>query len=56
MRRDKRLTQEEIAQATGHSLGLVKEHLDLIRDFQIPPLADSSGKEGSQSTRKPKQR
>jgi hypothetical protein len=54
MCRDKGLTQEEIAQATGHSLGLVKEYLDLIGDFQIPPLADASGKEDSQSATKSK--
>jgi hypothetical protein len=50
------LTQEEIAQATSHSVGLVEEYLDLIRDFQIPPLSDSSGQEGSQSTEKLKKR
>jgi hypothetical protein len=54
MCRDKGLTQEEIAEATGHSLDLVKEYLDLISDFQIPPLADPSGKEDSQSATKPK--
>jgi hypothetical protein len=52
----KGLTQEEIAQATGHSLGLVNEYLDLIRDFQIPPLSDPSGKEGFQSTERRKER
>jgi hypothetical protein len=56
MCRDKGLTEEEIAQATGHSLGLVKEYLDLIRDFQIPPLSDPSRKENCQSTTKPKQK
>jgi Protein of unknown function (DUF1670) len=54
--RDKGLTQEEIAQATGHSLGLVKEYLNLIHDFQIPPLPDPVTKEVSQSTEKRKQR
>jgi hypothetical protein len=56
MCRDKGLTQEEIAQATGDSLGLVKERLDLISGFQIPRLTDPSGEEGSQSTTKAKQR
>jgi hypothetical protein len=44
--RDKGLSPEEIAHATGHSLGLVQEYLDLMREFGIPPLATSQGKEG----------
>jgi hypothetical protein len=54
--RDKGLSQEEIAQATGHSLGLVREYLDLIKDFRIPPLPDPERKEEYQSTKKRKQR
>ena len=44
--RDKGLSPEEVAQATGHSLALVQEYLDLMREFGIPPLANSQGKEG----------
>jgi len=47
--RDKRLSPEETAQATGHSLSLVQEYLDLMREFRIPPLAGSGGKEDSGS-------
>jgi hypothetical protein len=53
--RDKGLSPEEAAQATGHSLSLVQEYLDLIREFRIPPLADPERKEGSRSTQKRQQ-
>jgi Protein of unknown function (DUF1670) len=43
--RDKGLSPEEIAQATGHSLKLVHEYLDLMTKFRIPRIADSQGKE-----------
>ena len=43
--RDKGLSPEEIAQATGHSLKLVHEYLDLMTRFRIPRIADSQGKE-----------
>ena len=56
MCRDKGLSQEEIAQATGHSLGLVKEYLDLMTEFRIPPLADPERKEDTRSTKKAKPR
>jgi hypothetical protein len=45
--RDKGLTPDEITQATGHSLSLVFEYLDLIREFRIPPLPDPESKESS---------
>jgi hypothetical protein len=51
----KESTQEEIAHVRGRSGGLVREYLDLIRDFQIPPLSDPSEQEGSQSAEKRKE-
>ena len=53
--RDKGLSPEEVAQATGHSLALVQEYLDLIVEFQIPPLPDPERKEDRQSTQKRQQ-
>ena len=50
--RDKGLSPEEVAQATGHSLALVQEYLDLIVEFQIPPLPDPERKEDSQPKKK----
>jgi hypothetical protein len=43
--RDKGLSTEEVAHATGHSLSLVQEYLDLISEFQFPPLGQSPRKE-----------
>ena len=31
---------DDIAQATGHSKLLVREYLDLINQFQLPPIAN----------------
>jgi hypothetical protein len=42
--KDKGMSAPEIAQATGHSLSLVQEYLNLIKQFQLPPVADT-GKE-----------
>ena len=42
--KDKGMSAPEIAQATGHSLSLVQEYLNLIEQFQLPPVADT-GKE-----------
>jgi hypothetical protein len=47
--RDKGLSPEEIAHATGHSLALVQEYLDLMKEFGIAPLANFQGKEGVRS-------
>jgi len=44
--RDSGMVKEDIARATGHSLPLVQEYLDLIEQFKIPPLPHSSRKEG----------
>jgi hypothetical protein len=50
--RDKGLSPEEVAQATGHSLALVQEYLDLIVEFQISPLPDPERKEDSPPKKK----
>jgi Protein of unknown function (DUF1670) len=44
--RDSGMTIEEIGRATGHSLRLVREYLDLIKRYGISPMADPPGKEG----------
>ena len=38
--RDSGMAPEDIAHATGHSLGLVREYLVLIEQFRLPPLAN----------------
>jgi hypothetical protein len=43
--RDSGMSPEEAAQATGHSLSLVQEYLELIEEFGLPRLANSQGKE-----------
>jgi len=43
------MPKEDIAQATGHSLSLVQEYLDLMDDFKLPPLPKQCGKDGVQS-------
>jgi hypothetical protein len=50
--RDKGLSPEETAQATGHSLSLVQEYLDLMQEFGIPPLAGAERKEGCHSVQR----
>jgi hypothetical protein len=45
MCRDKGLSPEGTAQVTGHSLSLVQEYLDLMKEFGVPPLGGSGGKE-----------
>jgi hypothetical protein len=42
--RDSGMSPEEAAQATGHSLSLVEEYLELIKEFGLPRLANSQGK------------
>ena len=42
--RDSGLSPEETSQATGHSLSLVQEYLELIKEFRLPALANSQGK------------
>jgi hypothetical protein len=43
------MSPEEVAQATGHSLSLVQEYLELIKELRLLPLAHSQGKEGPHS-------
>ena len=45
--KDSGMIKEDIARATGHSLPLVQEYLELIDTFKLPPLPDSSGKDGA---------
>jgi hypothetical protein len=40
---DSGMDLDDIAQATGHSKMLVKEYLDLIEQFQLPPIANPAG-------------
>jgi Protein of unknown function (DUF1670) len=54
--RDKGLSLEQIAQATGQSLALVQEYLNLIEEFRIPPLPDPERKEDSHTKKKREQR
>ena len=44
--RDNGMSIEDIGRATGHSLRLVREYLDLIKRYRIPPMADPPGKDG----------
>ena len=53
---DKRLSLEETAQATGHSLGLVQEYLDFMAGYCVPPLADWERKEDLRSSKSGEQR
>ncbi|MGO9463973.1 MAG: DUF1670 domain-containing protein [Isosphaeraceae bacterium] len=50
--RDRGMTKEDIAQATGHSLALVQEHLDLMTEFglQSPPDPPKKGGEHTRCT------
>jgi Protein of unknown function (DUF1670) len=45
--RDSGMSPEEAAQATGHSLSLVQEYLELIEEFGLPRLPATPGKEDS---------
>jgi hypothetical protein len=47
--RDKGMSKEEIAHATRHSLSLIQEYLALMDEFKLPPLPDTTGKDGVQS-------
>lgn len=43
--RDSGMSKEDAARATGHSVALVQEYLDLLEQFKLPPLPTTSGKE-----------
>jgi hypothetical protein len=47
--RDSGMSKEEISRATGRSLHLVQEYLDLMAEFRLPPLPDPRRKDGVQS-------
>jgi hypothetical protein len=46
---DSGMSKEDTARATGHSLPLVQQYLDLLERFGLPPLPTTSGKDGDQS-------
>ena len=48
--RDSGMSVDDTAQATGHSLFLVREYLDLMEGFHLPPLPHPPGKDGVQSS------
>lgn len=48
--RDNGMSLEDTARATGHSLFLVQEYVDLLQEFGLPPLPDPSRKNGVQPT------
>jgi hypothetical protein len=41
--RDSGMSREDIARVTGHSLSLVQEYLDLLKEFGLPPLSSPPG-------------
>jgi hypothetical protein len=45
--RDSGLSEEDTAQATGHSLSLVREYLELMAEFKLPSLPNAAAKEGA---------
>jgi hypothetical protein len=47
--RDSGMSKEDTARATGHSLSLVQEYLDLIEQFHLPAVVTPPGKDGVQS-------
>ena len=47
--RDSGMHPDDIAQATGHSKSLVREYLDLIEQFQLPPIANPTGADSVQT-------
>jgi hypothetical protein len=49
--RDSGMSPDEIAQATGHSLSLVKEYLNLMAEFKLPPLPNAGGPDSVQRDR-----
>ena len=48
---DNHMSLEDIALATEHSLSLVQEYLDLLKEFNLPPLADPHRKDGVQPSK-----
>jgi hypothetical protein len=48
--RDNGMSPQDTALATGHSLFLVQEYLNLLKDFHLPPLPNPGRKDGVQPT------
>lgn len=48
--RDSGMALDDIAQATGHSRSLVREYLDLIEEFKLPPIANPQGSDSVQAS------
>jgi hypothetical protein len=46
---DSGMGPDEIAQATGHSRLLVREYVDLIEEFKLPPIANPAGGDSVQT-------
>lgn len=46
--RDSGMDPDDIAQATGHSKSLVREYLNLIEEFKLPPIANPAGADSVQ--------
>ena len=47
--RDSGMPVDDIPQATGHSKSLVREYLDLIEQFKLPPIANPAGADSVQA-------
>jgi hypothetical protein len=47
--RDSGMSEEDTARATGHPLSLVREYLDLNKEFDLPPLPNHPGERTVQS-------
>jgi hypothetical protein len=54
--RDKGLSRQEIAQATGHSIALVQEYIELMEKFHIQPLPDPDREEDTDPEKKREQK
>jgi len=49
---DMGMSAEQIVAATGHTSFLVKEYLELLKEFNLPPVADSARKNGERPKQK----
>jgi hypothetical protein len=47
--RDSGVSKEDIARTTGHSLSLIQEYLQLMEQFQLPPLTERPRTDSVQS-------
>jgi Protein of unknown function (DUF1670) len=46
---DSGMSPEDTARATGHTVALVQEYLELLKQFGLPPLPTTPGKDGDHS-------